>query len=404
MILRVFLPFALGYFLSFLLRVVNGIIAPDLVSELGLDASELGLLTSTFFIAFAATQLPLGLLLDRYGPRKVESALMLFTGAGALLFSWADNFYLLLLGRALIGFGVSACMMAAFKAYVSWVPKDRLPLINGCHLAAGGLGAIAGTVPVEYLASEIGWRGVFVVLAGLSILIAVIIYYIIPRRDEIPPTEPLTQQIKEYGQIFRSSYFWRITPFTVMSQAAFFSLQALWSGPWLRDVANFERDTVASILAGIAFSVFIGFLLGGFVTDWLRRHQISPVTVGVYAMLFCLVPQALLLLGGGSFVAIGAIWMLFGVLGTGGYLIYPGFSQYFPARLAGRVNTALNSLVFVMAFGGQWAVGAIIELWPEQSSGGYAVEGYQAGIIMLLVAQAMTAGWYFLQPLFITKD
>ncbi|MEH6630535.1 MAG: MFS transporter [Halopseudomonas aestusnigri] len=404
MILRVFLPFSLGYFLSFLLRVVNGIIAPDLVTELNLDASELGLLTSTFFIAFAAAQLPLGLLLDRYGPRKVESTLMLFTAVGALLFSWADNFYLLLLGRALIGLGVSACMMAAFKAYVSWVPKDRLPLINGCHLAAGGLGAIAGTVPVEFLASEIGWRGVFVVLAVLSVFIAVLIYYIIPRRDEIPPTESIPQQIKEYGQIFRSSYFWRITPFTVMSQAAFFSLQALWSGPWLRDVANFERDMVASTLAAIAFSVFIGFLLGGFVTDWLRRHQISPITVGIYAMLLCLLPQALLLVGGGSLMAIGATWMLFGVLGTGGYLIYPGFSQFFPVHLVGRVNTALNSLVFLTAFGGQWAVGAVIEYWPEQADGGYAVEGYQASIFMLLGLQIMAASWYFLQPLFIKNN
>ncbi|WP_419901392.1 MFS transporter [Kiloniella sp.] len=403
MILRVFLPFAIGYFLSFLLRVVNGIIAPDLVSELNLDASDLGLLTSTFFIAFAVTQLPLGLLLDRYGPRKVESTLMLFTAAGALLFSWADNFYVLLLARGLIGFGVSACMMAAFKAYVSWVPKDRLPLINGCHLAAGGLGAIAGTAPVEFLAAEIGWRGVFVVLAALAVFVAVLIFFAIPRRDEIPPNETITQQAKEYGQIFRSSFFWRVAPFTVMSQAAFFSLQALWSGPWLRDVAGFEREAVATILAAIAFAVFVGFLLGGLVTDWVRRHNISPITIGVYAMILCLVPQAVLLWGGSSFYTMGAIWMLFGVLGTGGYLIYPGFSQHFPSYLAGRVNTALNSLVFVVAFAGQWAVGAVIELWPGQAGGGYAVEGYQAGIVMLLVVQIMTAGWYFLQPLVVGK-
>ncbi|OUS15480.1 hypothetical protein A9Q97_02970, partial [Rhodospirillales bacterium 47_12_T64] len=258
--------------------------------------------------------------------------------------------------------------------------------------------------PVEFLASEIGWRGVFVALATLSVFIAALIYLVIPRRGEISPTESITQQIKEYGKIFKSAYFWRITPFTVMSQAAFFSLQALWSGPWLRDVAGLERDVVAMILAAIAFAVFLGFLLGGFVTDWVRRHHISPITVGVYAMLLCVVPQALLLLGGDNLYLIGAIWMLFGLLGTGGYLIYPGFSQHFPVHLTGRVNTALNSLVFVVAFAGQWAVGAVIEIWPEQADGGYAVEGYQAGILMLLVAQVMAAGWYFLQPYFIGKN
>ncbi|WP_020592008.1 MFS transporter [Kiloniella laminariae] len=404
MILRVFLPFALGYFLSFLLRVVNAVIAPDLVSELDLDASDLGLMTSTFFIAFAATQLPLGLLLDRYGPRKVESLLMLFTAAGCLLFFWAEAFPLLLLGRAMIGFGVSACMMAAFKAYVSWVPKERLPLINGCHLAAGGLGAIAGTAPVEFLAGEIGWRGIFLVFAGLSVVISFLIYFVIPRRGEIPPLLSAGQQFREYGQIFRSRYFWRIAPFTIMSQAAFFALQALWSGPWLRDVAGLERDLVASTLGFIAIAVFAGFLVGGFLTDWLRRHQISPITVGCIGMQLCLLPHALLLVADDfSYLQLSAVWMSFALFGTGGYLVYPGLSQHFPADLAGRVNTGLNSMVFTMAFAAQWVVGEIIELWPLQESGGYAVEGYQAGIILLLCAQILAVAWYYLQPLIVNK-
>lgn len=403
MIARIFLPFAVGYFLSFLLRVVNAVIAPDLVAELNLSAADLGLLTSAFFIAFALTQLPLGVLLDRYGPRKVESAFLLLTAAGALLFSWAETFLLLVLGRALIGFGVSACMMAAFKAYVSWVPKERLALINGCHLAAGGLGAIAGTAPVEFLSELMGWRGVFVVLAVMSLVISVLIYLVIPRRGEIPASESITKQIKDYGLVFKSSFFWRITPFTVMSQAAFFSLQALWSGPWLRDVAGFDRGVVAWGLTLIAVAVFAGFLVGGIVTDWLRRHKISPITIGFYGMLLCMIPQALLLLEINSFLMGSIVWMTFGFLGTGGYLIYPGLSQFFPSHLAGRVNTALNSFVFVVAFIGQWAVGAVIELWPAQASGGYAVEGYQAGIVMLLVAQLLGVGWYYLFPLMMKK-
>ncbi|WP_421781144.1 MFS transporter [Kiloniella litopenaei] len=400
MIVRIFLPFAIGYFLSFLLRVVNAVIAPDLISELDLSAADLGLLTSTFFIAFALTQLPLGVLLDRYGPRKVESIFLVLAAVGAFLFSWAESFPLLILARALIGFGVSACMMAAFKAYVSWVPKERLALINGCHLAAGGLGAIAGTAPVEFLADFMGWRGVFIVLAVMALTISALIYIVIPRRGEVPASESVAKQIKDYGLVFKSPFFWRIMPFTVMSQAAFFSLQALWSGPWLRDVAGFERDIVAWGLTLIAIAVFTGFLVGGIVTDWMRRHKVSPITIGFYGMLLCMIPQALLLFEMNSFFLVSIVWMAFGLLGTAGYLIYPGFSQFFPSHLAGRVNTALNSFVFVVAFIGQWAVGAVIELWPAQASGGYAGEGYQAGIIMLLVAQALGVVWYYLFPMF----
>ncbi|SVC78146.1 uncharacterized protein METZ01_LOCUS331000, partial [marine metagenome] len=115
---RVFLPFALGYFISYFFRNVNAIIEADLVRDLGFSAAGLGLLTSVYFISFASFQLPLGLLLDRFGPRRTESTLLLFAALGALVFSQADSLGGLIFGRLLIGFGVSACLMASFKAYV----------------------------------------------------------------------------------------------------------------------------------------------------------------------------------------------------------------------------------------------------------------------------------------------
>ncbi|NOQ52071.1 MAG: MFS transporter, partial [Desulfuromonadaceae bacterium] len=118
-LIRLFLPFGLGYFVSYLFRTVNAVIAPDLVADLGLTPADLGLLTSAYFLAFAAFQLPLGLLLDRFGPRRVESALLLFAAAGALLFARAESLLGLIVGRALIGLGVSACLMAAFKSFTA---------------------------------------------------------------------------------------------------------------------------------------------------------------------------------------------------------------------------------------------------------------------------------------------
>lgn len=112
--LRVFLPFGAGYFLSYLYRSVNAVIALDLAASIGLDAATLGLLTSAYFLTFAAFQLPLGVLLDRYGARRVEAVLLLFAGLGAFLFWLGETPAALIAGRALIGLGVSACLMAAF--------------------------------------------------------------------------------------------------------------------------------------------------------------------------------------------------------------------------------------------------------------------------------------------------
>ena len=140
MLFKLLLPFAFGYFLSFLYRVVNVAIAPDLVQEFGLDANQMGLISSAYLLTFALCQLPLGLLLDRYESRKVSAALLLIAAMGALVFASADSALGLLIGRGLIGIGVSACLMAAFTAYANLLPSEKLPLVNGLQLMAGGLG------------------------------------------------------------------------------------------------------------------------------------------------------------------------------------------------------------------------------------------------------------------------
>ena len=121
----------------------------------------LGLLTSAYFLSFALSQLPVGLALDRWGPRRVEAVLLLLAGGGAALFAVADNATQLTAARALIGLGVSSCLMAAFKANSLWYPLERLPAVNGWIFAVGGLGALAATTPAAALLPILGWRGLF---------------------------------------------------------------------------------------------------------------------------------------------------------------------------------------------------------------------------------------------------
>lgn len=224
---RIFIPFALGYFLSYLFRVVNAVIAPDLVADLGIDPSELGLLTSTYFIAFASSQLPLGILLDRFGPRIVESFLLLFAGAGAIIFAVSDSLTGVIIGRAFIGFGVSACLMVAFKSYVIWFPTNILSRINGFQMAAGGLGALAATAPVEWALHFTDWRGLFWALAILSFAVALTVFLMIPEQEKTTEPEKLNNQITGVLQVFKSPIFWRIAPLTTLSQSGYIAFQGL---------------------------------------------------------------------------------------------------------------------------------------------------------------------------------
>lgn len=390
--LRVFIPFALGYFLSYLYRVVNAVLAPDLASELGIGPSELGLLTAAYFITFAAFQLPLGVLLDRFGPRKIESFLLIFAAAGAFVFSRAESVSGLVIGRALIGFGVSACLMAAFKAFVLWFRRERLPLINGIQMAAGGFGALTATAPVEAALGVTDWRGIFFMLSIITLAVAAAVFFVVPEKKIEQNGDSIKEQIQGIIQVFSSLTFWRIAPLTVMSQAAFLAIQGLWSGPWLRDVAGFEREMIARVLLMIAAAMVTGFILMGAAAERLSRLGIKPIVIAVAGMTAFMITQGLLTLEVTSWSR--TLWVLFGIFGTTGIIPYAVLSQSFPLHLSGRVNTGVNLLVFIAAFSAQWGIGAIINLWPGTAAGGYAPAGYQAGFAMMLCLQVIALLWF----------
>ncbi len=392
--LKIFIPFALGYFLSYLFRVVNAVIAPDLVADLNIDPSELGLLTSTYFIAFASSQLPLGMLLDRFGPRLVESILLLFAGAGAIIFATSDTLIGVIMGRALIGFGVSACLMAAFKSYVIWFPARTLSRINGFQMAAGGLGALAATTPVEMALQFTDWRGLFWILALFSFAAALAIFIMIPEQKKQTEPEKPGAQMAGVIQIFKSRDFWRIAPLTTLSQAGYIAFQGLWAGPWLRDVALVPRSQVATILSWSALAMITGFIFLGFLTEKLARRGVPVLTTAVTGMVFFIGVQAMITFA----VPVSApiILVLFGFFGTSGILSYTALTLNFPKSLSGRVTTSINMMVFVAAFGVQWAMGAIINCWEVTGSGNYAPEGYKAGFMAILGCQMLALIWFWI--------
>jgi MFS family permease len=393
LLLRVFVPFAFGFFLSYLYRTVNAVIAPDLVRDIGVDPASLGLLTSAYFLAFAAFQLPLGVLLDRYGARRVEATLLLFAASGAFVFSRAESLTGLMLGRALIGLGVSACLMAAFKAFTLWFPADRLPLANGIQMISGGVGALAATTPVELSLRITDWRGVFLILAGLTVATAACVFLVVPEKEGAHSGETLRQQLAGVGKIFTSRTFWGIAPWAVTSQAAYLSIAGLWSGPWLRDIAGYDRMAVANTLMGVSLAMIFGYFTFGAVAERLARRNVQPMTVAAAGMFSFIVVQFLLVVQWTALTL--PLWLLFGCFGTAAILPYAVLSQSFPRPLAGRANTGLNLLVFVAAFAAQWVIGLIIDLWPQTSTGGYDAAGYSCGFGLIVVLQLAAAAWYF---------
>lgn len=393
--LHILLPFASGYFLSYLFRTINAVLSPDLVAELGLAADDLGLLTAAYFITFGAAQLPLGVLLDRYGPRRIEAGLLCIAALGALIFALGESRLQLILGRGLIGLGVSACLMAAFKAFTQWFEPIRLPLFNGIIMAAGGLGALTATVPVQAALAVTDWRGVFLLLALLALLSALLIFKAVPDAPQPAIDQSLASQLQGIKSIFSDALFWKVAPMVMLSQASFISIQSLWSGPWLQHVAGMERTQTANTLLLIASAMMLGFLGMGLLAERLARVGIPAMRVSAVGMsIFMLVLAAITLQPGDDWIV--PTWMLFGFFGTSGIIQYAALSQQFPRKLAGRVNTALNLLVFVSIFFLQWITGVIIELWPKSSASLYPPQSFQAAFGLLLLLQILALIWFLL--------
>lgn len=391
--LFVLAPFALGYFLSYLFRSVNAVVGPNLVADIGLSAAELGLLTSAYLFAFAVFQLPLGVLLDRYGPRRIQTALLCSAAAGSILFSIGEDILTLTLARALIGLGFAGGLMSGFKAVVLWVPEPRRALANACIMSFGALGILVATVPVELAVQGFGWRSVFIDLAMITLVVAGLIYILVPERP-MAAGAGLRGQIEAVIRIYRDPVFWRLAPLLATTGGSHIAIQTLWAGPWFRDVAGLDRLGVANHLMVMAVAFLIGILLSGAVADWFVRRGVGLLTVMLgFLALFFSAQLAIVLQWTWLTVP---MWVVFSMTGQVAVLAYPWLSSYFGAALSGRSNTAINLLLFLTAFGAQYAIGEIIDLFPGTASGGYDPEGYQVGFGAFLAVQLVALVWYLL--------
>ncbi len=387
---RVFAPFAVGYFLSYLLRNANAVISPELTQDLGLTAADLGLLTSVYMLTFGAFQLPLGILLDRHGPRRVEAALLLICAVGSALFALGDGMPQLTIARAMIGLGVSACLMASFKSFSLWFPVERQASLNAAIMAAGGLGALAASSPLGALLPLLGWRGIFFALAAITLLVAALIFTT-PEKPGSAARESLAQQLAGLGAIFRSRAFWRYAPQTTMIVGGFMALQGLWALPFMMTVNSLTREAAAFHLLLMASAMLVGFLFIAFFVRRLAHAGVPPARLlsvgmgcGMFATL-CIVLQ------------IGPSWLLWPSLGlmfSVSNLAYALLSGEFPVALAGRVNTALNFGAFVGAFAIQWLFGVAVD--GLQASGYPPDMAYRISLGGLLVLQTAGWGWFLL--------
>jgi MFS family permease len=382
--------FSGAYLLSYLYRTVNAVISPELTRDLGVAPGVLGLLTSAYFVAFAALQVPAGILLDRYGPRRVEAALLVVAGAGALLFAVADNVTGLVIARALIGAGVAVCLMGPLKAFATWYPRERQASLGAWIMTAGSLGALAAATPTELALRFVHWRTLFVGLAAVTFAAAVWVWLAVP--DPPRPVEGPGVKAQWAGvrKVFAHSRFWWIAPLGGIGMGVFFALQGLWSVPWLIEVNGYDRAVAARHLLVMGVVMLAGYLALGLFAARLARRGLHPrhlfgLGFGVSALSLAAILGEL----PGTYVW----WSLYGLGAATNILAFTVLNDGFGKELAGRANTALNLLMFAGGFVAQWGIGLVVDA-ARAGLGLDTAGGLRIAFAFVLALDALAYAWF----------
>jgi MFS family permease len=382
------------YLVSQFLRNSVGVIAPNLAAEIGLSASEIGLLSSAFFFSFAAAQIPLGVALDRYGPKRCMLVCATIALVGTLAFAAATTPEGLIVARLLMGLGSSCYLMAPLALYARRFPPERFTALAGIQIGIGTVGTLLVTAPLAFATATIGWRMTFAIVAGVVVVGAIIVMFVVPRDTpgEGPDAhhETLRESLAGVMQVVRMRGFWPIFLMNVFAYSGYVLIVGLWGGPYLTHVYGYTLIERGELLMLPAIGQIIGVVLWGQAQRFANGYK-TLVLAGAL-----LTAAALGLL---AFLGKPEPWVLIAWLAVFGFL--PAYlpvliahgRSILPAHLTGRGMTLFN----IGSIGGTFVVqlvsGALIDLYPA-TNGVYPLEAYRLVFAVQAVATAAACVTY----------
>jgi predicted MFS family arabinose efflux permease len=391
-----------GFFLSMFHRVSTTVISPELTVDLQLSATQLSTLSALFFYSFALVQIPLGLALDRWGPRLVLAVLGMIGVVGTVLFAMAGGYWLASLARILLGIGMAGNLMGAFALLVNWFPADRFATLMGALTAAGTLGMMVAATPLALLVDVMGWRTGMLLMALVGTIQAAAILAVVQDRPAGTPN-PQPQSggpLRGLGRLARMPAFWVIGLATFFRFGAFMTIQGLWAGPYLIYGLGMEPVRAGNVLLACSLGYMIGLPLSGRLSDKVlhtRKYCIVP-SLFVFALLIATL--ALVERGASDWLLV-AIFFSFGMLSAPGQIMYAHIKELTPPGMAGTSMTGIN---FFNMLGPAVLLQAAALFIPHEVSGMTSPELFTpvwlflsgglllSGVLYLLIADSRAPG------------
>ncbi|HIJ88462.1 MAG TPA: MFS transporter [Desulfuromonadales bacterium] len=382
---KIFSVLSFLYVMALFFRVSMAVVARDISTDFNLTATRLGTLSSVFFIVYALAQIPLGVLLDRFGGRIIVSILGIVSTAGVILFALAPGYYTALAGRVLLGIGTSCVLMGALKIFTNWFTREEFATIAGFIMAIGNLGNLLATAPLAAVVSAFGWRSALLVAALAQICATILVYTVATDTSVQNRSADTDAQYDDDASVRTSALgglravlgypsFWLLGMLGFCYYGNFMLIQSLWGGPYLMDVFHASRSSAGNVLFCSAGGFIVGCLCVGKISTHLLKSRKKTLLIGQSIALSLL----LLLLGPAENFSPATLKVLFSVLGftvSTGITIYPMVREMFPHAIAGTALSTLNFFVVSGVAVIQLLVGIILDRFPH-ASGSYSATAY----------------------------
>ena len=387
------------FFLSQFYRSSNAVIAPQLIRDLALDTETLGLMSASFFYAFACTQIPLSLLLDRIGARIMMTGLSLVGILGAFVFSWADSLGLGLIGRILLGVGMACNLMGTLKLVSDWFAPRTFATLSGVVFSIGTLGNIIATTPLVLLVEQVGWRNGFQLIAGLNLVLTVMLFFIVrdkpeERQSHSPEnsgTNSFHLALANMKLLFRQKDYWIISLSTLVRYGVFAAFQTLWAGPYLIEVMGYSAVNAGNLILLMNIGLLTGGPLWGVLSDKLfntRKWIIVTCLIILAAITFAFsaIPS------GTKLTVLAPLFFGFGFLSGGGLLMYPHIKELMPSDMAGAAMTGINFFTMIGSAVFLQGLGSMMQaLYPDASRG---LDAFNAAFLLCVACMTVVAVLY----------
>jgi MFS family permease len=394
---------ALIFLIAFIHRVAPGVLAKDLMQAFHATGTIVGLLSSTYFYAYAGFMIPAGLVIDAFGTRWTVAIGGAVMGIGALAMAAAGSEGLLFTGRFAVGLGATVTFIGTLKIAATWFPPSHFGTLSAITATVGVLGSLVGTYPLAGLVAAAGWRGAFWLIGTTTLALSLLCAIVVRDRpwgshEPVVPLPALSDVVVGMFDVLQNRYTW--PPFL-----AFFCLYAamgnmmLWVVPYLRDVYGLSTTGAALYATATSLALLVSGPLTGFLSDRVLKRRKLPYTVltGCSLALWVLFVATL---GALPLQGVYALFFAMGAVGGAFVLTWPLGREVNPSHLAGIAVAVVNLGGFLGAALTQGPLGAVLDSrWTGLTLSGarvYPLEAYRVAFTLCALAVLAALGFALL--------